>query len=342
MASETDPLGIRGIAFGPNLGSPDFLELFRRPETWSELRRRLTAFKFYQGNILNEGDGLGANTYEALRDVGAFRMLSEWRLPLHLEHAAIKPWEKERKGEILREKVRDALSRVRDAGGAIGIVSMDEPLATSVTPSTPTAHEIEQGWWGPERVGDLARLTANFVSTVRDAGATAALIEGYPRHPVDRIDGFLNAVFVANGASLAFLELDLDLWDIRNQKLSGERVRDDLSRLRNTCARHGAAFRVIATGTHATSPATYRSETMDVARLVRRLAAPVDGVTVQSWLEHDHRTIPANLPNTDPTAHVRIVADVLSMNLTVAPGAATRISDSLYDATSWFRRTGKG
>jgi hypothetical protein len=342
VASDADPLGKRGIAFGPNLGSPDFLELFRRPETWSDVRRRISAFKFYQGNILNEGDGLGANTYEALRDVGAFRMLSEWRLPLHLEHAAIKPWEKERKGELLREKVRDALSRVRDAGGAIAIVSMDEPLATAVTPSAPTADEIAQGWWGPERVGDLARLTANFASTVREAGAAAALIEGYPRHPVDRIDGFLNAIFVANGASLAFFEVDLDLWDIRNQELSDKRVRDDLRRLRNTCARHDTAFRVIATGTHATSPATYRSETMDVAHLIRRLAAPVDGVTVQSWLERDQRTIPANLPSTDPTAHVRILADVLSMNLTEAPGVATRIADSLYNAASRFRSTAKG
>lgn len=341
MASETDPLGKRGIAFGPNLGSPDFLELFRRPEAWADVRRRISAFKFYQGNVLNEGEGLGANTYEALRDAGAFRMLSEWRIPLHLEHAAIKPWEKERKGELLREKVRDALSRVREAGGAIAIVSMDEPLATTVTPSTPTADEIEQGWWGPDRVGDLARLTAHFVSTVHEAGAATALIEGYPRHPVERIDGFLNAIFVANAASLAFFELDLDLWDIRNQRLSDRRVRDDLGRLRDTCTRHDTAFRVIASGTHATSPATYRSETMEVARLIRRLAAPVDGVTVQSWLERDQRTIPANLPSTDPTAHVRILADVLWMNLTEAPGIGTQIVDFLYKAMSQLRRAAK-
>jgi hypothetical protein len=306
--------GSRGVAFGPNLGSIDYADLFAHPEVWSDLRNQLSAFKVYGDSIHADSpsDKVGVNTYDAFRSWGLFARLREWDLPLHLEHGAIKEWEDPRRapGEELREATLTAIARIRDAGGEVGVVCMDEPLTSKITADG----EQHPGKWGAERVGDLARFTGEYVRAVASSGPGVALLEAYPHHPASRIDAFLRHIIDDNRTPLAFFEMDIDLFDISNKKLSERKLYTDFQLLSGTCRGRNIPFRIIASGTHAKTPKEYRKETFDILTLLRRLAVPIDGITVQSWTEYAlRREIPPNLPRTDATSHLAILTEVLKL-----------------------------
>jgi hypothetical protein len=315
IATQRAGLGALGFAFGPNLGSVDYRDLFRRPDAWADLRGQISAFKVYAGNVSADepSDAVGANTYPALVEVEAFRKLREWNLPLHLEHGAVKEWEPaDAKGQQLRAPTLEAIRRIRAAGGEVAMVCMDEPLTSTVNgDGENTPGKLDVG-----RVGDVARYTAEYAKPVRDAGAIVSLLEAYPHHPAVRIEAFLRHVVDDNKVPLGFFELDIDLFALKNQRINDDRASSDLRLLRQTCRERNIPFRVIATGTHARSPKEYRSETLEVARRAQKIAAPVDGVTVQSWVEHNlRRDIPSNLPSSGEPSHLSLLAEVFALRL---------------------------
>jgi hypothetical protein len=317
VLKQREELGVRGFAFGPNLGTLDYSDLFRSPDDWADLRDRLSAFKVYGENVWETTDAkvldrIGPNTYDSLTNVGVFQKLHEWGLPLHLEMGAVKPWEKV-KGEDLRLSVPKMVDRVDEAGGKVALISMDEPLRSMVRKDgEPVEKDLGLRLWEVDQVGELARLTANFCRDVTRRGSAVALIEAYPHHPAERIRGFLLDLLNGlddRGVTLAFFELDIDLWGIRDQRLD-KKVPSDLRLLRDLCRERGIPFRVIATATRAESPPEYRQKTLELTQLVKRVASPVDGVTVQSWVEQ-HPRLPANLPATDDLSHLSVLAAVM-------------------------------
>jgi hypothetical protein len=305
--------GIHGVAFGPNLDSIDYSELFAHPDLWADLRSQLSAFKVYGDSIHADrpSDKVGTNTYDAFRSWRMFDHLGEWNLPVHLEHGAIKEWEDPaRPGEVLRDDTLTAIRRIRDAGGDVAVVCMDEPLMSKVN-GDGEQHPLK---WGTDRVGDLARFTAQYVRAIADQGPSVALLEAYPHHPANRIVAFLRHIVDDNKAPLAFFELDVDLFDIRNKELNERELRADFTLFRETCRDRRLPFRIIATGTHAKSPKEYRKEALEILALAQRTAVPVDGVTVQSWTDYAlRREIPPNLPRTEPTSHLAILSEVLKL-----------------------------
>ena len=150
---------------------------FARRRRGSPLRRRLTAFKVYGDNVhadsVNQYGGCAGNTYGNLVDAGVFENLREEGLPIHLETGALKEYDVEGKG--LTDLTLSLIERVRNGGGEVAVVVMDEPLFSTVG----------RGAVGPERVGDLARYTADYARRVRAAGPEVGLIEAYPASPIE-------------------------------------------------------------------------------------------------------------------------------------------------------------
>jgi hypothetical protein len=313
VAQQRVEFGVRGAMFGPNLGSVDYAELFAHPETWADLRNQLSAYKIYGDNVHADApsDRVGTNTYPAFCAWELFGQLRQWNLPVHLEHGAIKEWETEERppGEVLRDLTITAITRIRNAGGEVNVVCMDEPLWSKINPG---GDQGDPRKWGVDQVGDLARFTAAYIHAVRDQGPSVALIEAYPHHSASRIVAFLRHIVDDHHEPLAFFEVDLDVWDVKLKELTDRQVRADFQLFRETCRERDIPLRFIATGTHARSAKEYRDETFDIVRRMRRHGVPLDGVTVQSWTEHDtRREIPPNLPRTDSTSHLAILADVL-------------------------------
>ena len=306
----------RGVCFGPNLGSVDYLDLFREPDQWVDLRPQLTAFKMYGDNVRANAAGqfgAGANTYAAMCDAGVFRTLDAWSLPVHLETGAIKDWDPE--GTALTADVRALLQRIRSAGGDVDIVSMDEPLASTIRGAFPRAPKQ----LAIEHAGDTARFAASWARAVRAQGPRVALIESYPYHPATLVEAFVRDIVQVNGVPLAFFELDIDVYGIGDQKLKPQQVASDLARFRRMCDECQMALRVIVTSLRATSDATYRADTLDFERRIEGVAPRFDGATVQSWREFpdnsNQRLIPANLPASNPTSHLAVLREVLASRL---------------------------
>jgi hypothetical protein len=304
-------MSVLGVAFGPNLGSPDYLDLFRAPDAWKSLRSRLTAFKVYGDNVRADSDnqyaGCAGNTYGNLVRAGVFQSLRDWGLPLHLETGALK--EHDVDGRVLSDITLSMIERVRQAGGDVAIVAMDEPLFGTVGHGVP-----------PERAGDMARYTAEYAKKVRQAGPGVGLIEAYPASPVERLAAFIRDIVVDNGFGLAYFEVDLDRFALRDQKIPDKAVKKDLVALRSLCEELKIPFRVIVTATRAKDASEYHRNALDLVHLFKKLIAPVDGVTVQSWLEapsgdKDPRVIPNNLPIDNPLSHLGVLREVLDAGL---------------------------
>lgn len=301
-----------GVCYGPNLGSRDYVELFHQPGKWADLRSRLSAFKVYADNVLDHAQ-CGGNTYEKLRHAGVFSKLSRWRLPLHLEAGVLKDWDLD--GTQLTADVLHAISRVREARGQVDIVSMDEPLASTIVGS----FRRSPGQYDDKNLhgGDQARLASNWAKAVQAAGPRVGLIEAYPYHRPPFLRDFVRDIVEPNGVRLAFFEIDLDLVDLHNQHMSTADVQSDLGMLRDYCHSQAIAFRIIVTGTHAKTPEEYVKESADV-RQVAQGAGPFDGVTVQSWCEvpsTSDRQLPRNFPAAAATSHLSVLRAVLTSGL---------------------------
>jgi hypothetical protein len=312
QAGEAKSMSVRGVAFGPNLGSPDYLDLFRVPDAWKSLRSSLTAFKVYGDNVhadsVNQYAGCAGNTYGNLVNAGVFKSLREWALPIHLETGALKEYDIE--GKRLADLTLSLVERVRNGGGEVAIVAMDEPLFSTVG----------RGVVGPDRVGDLARYTAEYALKVAQAGPGVGLIEAYPASPVERLAAFVRHIVTSNGFGLAFLELDVDMFALRDNDMSENAVKRDLVAVKALCEELRLPFRLIVTATRGKDAMEYHRNALNQLRLIRKLIAPVDGVTVQSWLESptgdkDPRVIPNNLPIDDANSHLGIVKAVLDAEI---------------------------
>jgi hypothetical protein len=304
----------RGVCFGPNLGSIDYTALFEQPGAWADVRGQLTAFKVYADNVLDHTQ-CGPNTYGALCGANVFSRLVEWNLPLHLEAGAIKDWDPT--GDTLTADALSAIKRVQDAGGAVDIVSMDEPLASTILGATRYPGAPKQ--LTADHAGDVARYAANFARAVATGGRRAAIIEAYPQHPAAFICSFVRDIVQTNGVPLAFFELDVDVNGISDQKIKVDTVKQNFANFRGMCADLGMAFRVIVTSTRATSADAYHQDVVSLGQRLRALVdQPFDGATVQSWREYPSETmrqLPANLPASDPNSHVGVLRAVLASGL---------------------------
>jgi hypothetical protein len=322
IAKERAEHGVRGIALCPNVGSIDYLALFRNPDAWAGVRQDLSAFKVYVRNVcaIDETEirdwHVGPNTYTALCEADIFRLLKAWGIPLHMEAAASKAHDPKATSEI--EGTKRALQYVRDGGGDVDVLCMDEPLTWTVNP----AGEHKDGFLNLEQAGDVARWSSDWCHALAALGPQAALLEAYPGHTIDTMATFIRHMVVENKVPLAFFELDIDLNYIKDHGFTDKRVRADLQRLKQTCSEVAVPFRVIATGTHAEdSSKKFRDEALKIANLVKRHIAPIDGVTVQSWAAYregtpeERREIPPNLPAGDDTSLLGVCSAVREMHL---------------------------
>ncbi len=81
------------VWFGPNMGSPDFADLFSKPEQWSEARSQINVFKFHTQNVLVYPCKIcGDNTLNSFVEVQAFKKLTEWGIAIGVDVGAVKEW----------------------------------------------------------------------------------------------------------------------------------------------------------------------------------------------------------------------------------------------------------
>src|SRR5882724_1896279 len=86
----------RQVWFGPNMGSPDMIELFTQPPRWRAARQSTDVFKFYEQQLLADTAAdcpdCGRNIYPQIARVEAFTRLNAWGLRIGIEVGVIKSW----------------------------------------------------------------------------------------------------------------------------------------------------------------------------------------------------------------------------------------------------------
>ena len=106
----------------PNIASRDLLALFDHPEAFAHVG----VFQLYVQHVLFDGANQGPNTSAALIAADIYRRLADWGIPLGIEIGSVKP------GDCLAVantvNLERAVATVREHGGDVACVSMDEPL----------------------------------------------------------------------------------------------------------------------------------------------------------------------------------------------------------------------
>lgn len=284
--------------FAPNVGS-NILPLFERPEEWPEARASISTVQLYVQNVLADHVGdmnVGANTYQMLKAVDAFAWLRDRDIGLALEAGAVKPWSCD--GVAALGAIRQAIDRVRAAGGEVSAIVLDEPAGSRA----PCHLTIEQAAIATSRVIDGIR--AHGVQQV-------VIVEPWPYVDMATLVRFFELI-QQEGSSPSGWHLDVDRFGIRDQKISPAHVAGDLRWPQGQCAAWQIPFGVIVFGQRVIDAAGYRRSAWEWAeQLHGHLGGWPDRLILQSWEQvNGENSIPHNLPETDATSHTGLLRDL--------------------------------
>lgn len=291
--------------FCPAPGSLDMLDLFESPEAWSRARGRIQVFKFYQQHTMPGPPAIvGPNSFEALVRAGAFRtIVGDWRTRIALEAGSVKEFYCTPDERGMRESVAAtlrSLDAIREAGGAVTYLAMDEPFIGG----------LSQRCGGPAFEPTADRLRT-YMTAVRAAypAVRIGLIEAYPTFSPDDFASMLR-LMRARGTPPAFLHADVDLAAMRPDRDAFGR---DMIRLSDIAAAHGIPFGLIVWGSNGDADALYADDAQRLADAVHKTfrdpSLLPDHIIFQSWAESSRglRITPSNLPEQRPDTHTWLV-----------------------------------
>jgi hypothetical protein len=109
--------------------SPDLTDLFTRSAEWAKARQSVNVIAFSPDHVTPARNGQ-PSLYSELMSVGAFRLIKSWGMKISIEVPALKEWDcaAAHTPEITEQLIR----RVRDQGGDVRYVAMDEPLISGL------------------------------------------------------------------------------------------------------------------------------------------------------------------------------------------------------------------
>ena len=291
----------RQVWFTPNIGSPDMLDLFVRPEKWELARSQVDVFKFYSEQLTGAAECAvcGKNTLENLTRVQAIPKLRAWRLALAAEVPVVKPGACDIAASVTL--AGQLIENVAARGGVVAFLAMDEPFASSATCGYTPA--------------DAAQQVALFIQQVQEAhpGLVIGDIEPYPLFGVDDLRGFLEGL-EANGAPPGFFHLDVDhrLTDAR-----GIDVGPDMQALQAYCESQSFPFGVLLSGKDEVDDGGYYEDVIAWTRTVGSAVGMPENVVVQSFSRSTTGlfVIPTNLPEDDASlpTHTRLLNDAVEV-----------------------------
>ncbi len=320
VASTTSPSGLgpgrsnQEVWVTPNVTSGDFLDLFTKPDQWSQARSKITAFKFYD-YMLRPGQCTicGLNTLGNFNQIvpeGAFRWLNNKGIRIGMEAGAVKSFNCGRPPDDAVSAALGAISSVRSSGGELSFIGMDEPFASGLP--------NQQGFDTSKHCDYTMDMAAEFVKYyidqvhAYDPAVQVGLIEPYPYLSAGLIENSIDTL-ESKGVHLPFFHLDFDP-GYTNIDFSG-----DIRELRNFCRNHGIPFGVILIGGHGDSSQSAVNGALIEAQRVQNILGlrNQEFILVQSWLDYkgdfNQRLYPNNLPETSSSTMMGLVNTILAI-----------------------------
>ncbi len=291
---------------------------------WPNIRSHVEVFAFYQ--------------YQFEPDTGVFTnaqiqtivdKLSQSGINMAFESGAVKEWSPD--GTIAALNTNAAINRVESLGGNVRFIAMDEPL-----------------WAGQFILGEPLDNTingvVNYMNRVKSSHPDVLIgdIVAYPSLPMVTTISYLEGLKQRTGKWLPFVQLDVDLNDLKKRGLDLSEIID----LRAFCASHGIEFGIIFTHNEleASSNLDYYNGTLLWAASINSLMGMPDQVISQSWQDKPDYCIPENssytflhvtstlFSNYGPNDNGQYVSNTIPSNM---------VGGQIYNVSVAMRNTGK-
>lgn len=276
----------------PNLASRDMLNLFSKPDQWTEARSKINVFKFYQAQLGSSCSVCGNNilpNFLSTTTGGAFRWLNKQNIKIAIEAASVKEWNCNGKmpGDNVAATI-GAINAVNSSGGSVSYIAMDEPFVAG------------------KDCGQSADVTVLQVKYYIDQvkrvfpSVQIGLIEAYPAQSVKEIEDYV-VKLENSGGRVSFLHIDMH----RRGALSNNDTSADLREFESFSKSHGITFGAIVWGDRGDSGMNFFNDAQLVALSIRSAVGLPSHLIFQSWSSYfseknypDLRLVPDNLPET--------------------------------------------
>jgi hypothetical protein len=195
------------VWFAPNLGSSDYATLFTQPERWAKSRHLVDVFQFYTGNICVENakgcPRCNGNLIQTFQDADAFKQLTEWGIKIAMEGGALKAEGQQCKSELFFPAMEKAIKTVKESGGQLTYLSLDEPLYAGLRTDLSPGCNLT--------MLQVVKEVKSYIDKVHEIDPTVAvgIIEPYPALSVDDLRSYIRAL-KSSQVPVAFFRLDID------------------------------------------------------------------------------------------------------------------------------------
>jgi hypothetical protein len=296
------------VWFGPNVGSPDLLDLFRHPDQWSRTRQTVGVFQFYAQQTVSDAAACptcGPNILPNLAAVDAFGQLGQWGTAIAVEIGALKYYACD--ADTAAHNADAVIAAIESQGGKVRYLSMDEPYIGALATVDGRSCHLP--------MASAAQQTAQYIREVqqRHPGTLVGDVEPYPYFSIDQLIAWEDAL-ADNGATPAYLHLDVDRNDVKNR---GSNVTGDLQRLKSALAARHIPMGVIFMGLEIELPRdagpssdqAYHDTVMSWVQTTHAAIGVPEHSVFQSWVFiAGGNTVPHNLPETG-WGHTRLIDD---------------------------------
>ena len=327
-ASSCQPAQAAELWFAPDNDTPDYLDLFRRPDLWSKSRTQISVIKLGPQQAGGHNPS-GKNTLSELHDANAFRLLAQWGIRLAIEVPAVKPWDCT--GHVAAKMTLQLVENIRKAGGDVRFLSMDEPYVSGMI-------------FCKDNMENTAAKTAEYVREInrKEPQIQVGDIEVYPYFRIEQLKDWLTAALERYGVRPAHFHLDVNVH--RLDVSPNIDLAADLGSLELFLHGKGIPFGIILWNGYNPAPTdkAYFDRTMRWVERVHGAIGLTDQIIFQSWILRSsprcadtdpacypdklrctpddppgcgQKTVPINLPEDDPNvySHTRLINEALDM-----------------------------
>jgi hypothetical protein len=331
------------VWFSPDGGTPDYTDLFSKPQLWPKARQRVDVIKLSPVQTIEKGPNV--NDLTALQGVDAFRKMQQWNIDIAIEAPAVKEWDCSGQGDTRDPRVhgnaRDGtlsyIKNVFTSGAHVKFIAMDEPLVSGLGACQDTIDQIAV------KTAAYARaLLSNPNTDTWAPGLAIGDIETYPSRTVDQLIQWTRTL-EQRGFKPAFFHLDVDVNDVnvRGNKLN---LNGDLQALQSFFKAERIPFGIIFWNGYGYEPtdASYYNHVISWAERVRAAIGAPEQSIFQSWVTRastrctagvhcgkannwmcssadppycGKSSVPINLPESGPStfSHTRLINTVTEM-----------------------------
>jgi hypothetical protein len=285
------------VWLSPDLNS-DIVSLFQRPQDWQAARSQVKVLKLEFPALISNPPSGTVSTWDRLQSVQMVQDLQAWNIALAFDTGVIKPQYTSNPNSAV-QVAEAAMGNVRQAGGHVTYLSMDEPYYGGVNFTT----------WSTDMIEDRV---ASFMQSIKsyDSSVQVGDIEPYPSFDVSSLCAFTDAL-IARGTTPAFFHLDIEFYNLTVDPNFNARLNADLPVLRDYFAQKNIPFGVILSSGGGTFnlDQDYAVRTLhDIDVVKAAMGVPVQSI-FQSWVRDNAgiQEVPRTVPEVQPYTHTWLV-----------------------------------